>query len=80
MVYVGKTGNELCLVAAIMAYLAIRGTTSGPFFLFEDGTPLHNLVLLNKYVGFYVELAMTQDFTRVTVLGSALPPQQQPMI
>ena len=40
MVYVGKTGNELCPVAAITAYLAIRGTTSGPFFLFEDGTPL----------------------------------------
>ena len=40
MVYVGKTGNELRPVAAITAYLAIRGTTSDPFFLFEDGTPL----------------------------------------
>ena len=40
MDYVGKTGNELCPVAAITAYLAIRGTTSGPFFFFEDGTPL----------------------------------------
>ena len=40
MDYVGKTGNELCPVAAITAYLAIRGTTSGPFFYFEDGTPL----------------------------------------
>ena len=40
MVHVGKTGNELCLVAAITAYLAIRGTTSGPFFLLEDGNPL----------------------------------------
>ena len=40
MVYVGKTGNELCPEAAITAYLAIRGTTSGPFFLSEDGTPL----------------------------------------
>ena len=39
MDYVGKTGNELCPVAAITAYLAIRGT-SGPFFFFEDGTPL----------------------------------------
>ena len=40
MVYVEKTGNELCLVAAITAYLAIRGTTTGTFFLFEDSTPL----------------------------------------
>ena len=40
MVYVGKTGNELCPVAAITAYPAIRGTTSGPFLLSEDGTPL----------------------------------------
>lgn len=41
MVYVGKTGNELCPVAVITAYLAIRGTTTGPFFRFEDATPPH---------------------------------------
>ena len=40
MVYVGKTGNELCPVAAITAYLATRRTMSGPFFCFEDGRPL----------------------------------------
>ena len=36
----GKTSNELCPVAAISAYLVVRGRTSGPFFHFNLGSPL----------------------------------------
>ena len=36
-VYVGRTDNDLCPVAAILAYIARRGTDSGFFFRFEDG-------------------------------------------
>ena len=39
-VYLGKTGYELCPVAALTAYLAVRGRLSGPFFRFVSGTPL----------------------------------------
>ena len=39
-VYLGKTGNGLCPVAAVAAYLAVRGRSQGPFFRFAGGTPL----------------------------------------
>ena len=39
-VYLGKTGNELCPVMAMAAYMAVRGRLSGPFFHFVSGTPL----------------------------------------
>ena len=39
-IYVGKTGNDLCPVAALTAYLAARGREPGPFFRMEDGRPL----------------------------------------
>ena len=39
-VYLGATGNDLCPVAAVLAYVAVRGEDPGPFFRFGDGTPL----------------------------------------
>ena len=39
-VYLGRTGNELCPVVAVAAYIAVRGRLSGPFFRFVSGTPL----------------------------------------
>lgn len=38
--FVGRTNNELCPVAAMLAYLAIRGFDRGPLFQTEDGQPL----------------------------------------
>lgn len=39
-VYLGATENDLCLVAAVAAYLAVRGRSHGPFFRFASGTAL----------------------------------------
>ena len=39
-VFLGKTGNELCPVAAVAAYLVVRGRQPGPFFRFSTGSPL----------------------------------------
>ena len=39
-VYVGATGNDLCPVAAIRYYVATRGDSQGPFFRFQDNSPL----------------------------------------
>jgi len=35
--FIGKTGNRLCPVAALLAYLAKRGNKEGMLFHFEDG-------------------------------------------
>ena len=36
----GKTGDDLCPVAAVTAFLAIRGNSPGPVFQFKDRIPL----------------------------------------
>lgn len=38
--FVGRTGTELCPVAAMLTYLVARGTKPGPLFQFEDGRHL----------------------------------------
>lgn len=39
-IYLGKTDDDLCPVAALAAYLASRSPTHGPFFRFQSGAPL----------------------------------------
>ena len=39
-VFLGATGDELCPVAAVVSFAALRGDAAGPFFCFQDGTPL----------------------------------------
>ncbi len=45
-IFLGRTGKDLFPVVAILAYLAVRGNTVGPLFVFENGDPLsrHRLV------------------------------------
>ena len=38
-VHMSATGNDLCPVAAILEYVAVRGNSPGPFFRFVDETP-----------------------------------------
>ena len=38
VIHLGKTDNALCPVVALASYLAIRGSSSGPFFKFKDGS------------------------------------------
>ena len=39
-IFLGRTDNSLCPVAAITAYLASRGPDSGPLFRFRKGSYL----------------------------------------
>ena len=39
-VYLGRTDNDLCPVAASLDFMVCRGTTAGPFFTFSDGSYL----------------------------------------
>ena len=38
--HLGRTGTSLCPVSVVLAYLAIRPSSPGPLFVFQDGTPL----------------------------------------
>ena len=46
VLYVGRSRRKVCAVSAVLSYLAIRPTSPGPFFIFEDGRVLsrHRLV------------------------------------
>ena len=39
-IFIGRTDNDLCPVAAVLAFMALRGPGPGPFFRFHDGKPL----------------------------------------
>ena len=47
MVYIGRTDTDLCPIAAILAFMALRGNSPGPFFQHHDKTPLRK----DKFVG-----------------------------
>ena len=44
-IYMGGTNQQLCLVAAMLAYLAICPPTPGPLFIFGDGSYLPETAL-----------------------------------
>ena len=60
-IYLGRTGNLLCPVSAVLAYLAVRPPTPGPLFLFQDGTPLSRSQLVS-----HLREALTQLGVDVT--------------
>ena len=39
-VFIGRTDDDLCPVAAMLAYMVKRGNGPGPFFVFRDGSSL----------------------------------------
>ena len=39
-IHLGRTGDTVCPVAALLAYLAIRPSTPGPLFLLKSESPL----------------------------------------
>ena len=53
-VFVGRTRCPVCPVAAILAYMASRGTNDGPFFKFQDGRPLTK-PLFTRHIRFALQ-------------------------
>ena len=47
-VCLGRTDNDLCPVAALLGYVARRGTAPGPLFRFEDESPLTRDALVRE--------------------------------
>lgn len=54
-IYVGKTGCPLCPVTAVLRYMVTRGSHAGPFFRFEDKSPLTRQKFVDK-----IKEALTQ--------------------
>ena len=48
-VHVGKTGQVLCPVSALLNYLAVRGKEPGLLFHFSDGSPLTKSKFVDKF-------------------------------
>ena len=44
--YIGTTGDHICPVSAVLAYLAIRPPVTGPLFVHADGRPLSRVDLV----------------------------------
>ena len=47
-IFIGKTDNSLCPVAAALSYMVERGVDPGPFFRFQDGKPLTRMRFVSK--------------------------------
>ena len=39
-IFVGSNNNEICPILACLAYITVQGSSPGPFFCLEDGSPL----------------------------------------
>ena len=39
-IVIGRTTDDFCPVAALLAYLKVRGSHPGPLFQWKSGTPL----------------------------------------
>ena len=44
--FLGRTGDVLCPVLAVLRYLALRSSEPGPLFIFNDGSPLSRTLLV----------------------------------
>ena len=47
-VYLGRTNTTPCPVAAVLNYLAIRSSSPGPLFVFQNGKPLTRAALVSQ--------------------------------
>ena len=52
-IHFGKTDLDLCPVTAVLAYLAIRGSSPRPLFLFHDGATLSRGCLVSEARGAF---------------------------
>ena len=60
-VILGRTGLDLCPVAAILAYVAVRGDQPGPFFLTWAGAPLTKQAFVEEVRKLLRALELPED-------------------
>ena len=47
-IIVGKTDDNLCLVAALLTYLTVRGSHPGPLFVWKSDTTLSKIKFVEE--------------------------------
>ncbi len=47
-VFIGKTGDDICPVAAVLAFLSIRGQHPGPLFVLQNGKACTKELFVSK--------------------------------
>ena len=60
-IVLGKTGNELCPVAAALGYMAVRGDQPGPFFIDADSRPLRKAQFVTELCAILSNLGWPQE-------------------
>ena len=60
-IYLGRTHNDLCPIAAMMAYLSLRGDSPGPLFHFKNGKVLTRERLVDKLRDTLHSIGICQD-------------------
>lgn len=64
LIYLGRTNCDLCPVAALVAYHAIRDSGAGPFFRFREGTPLSREKMVERLREHLAEVGV--DLTKIS--------------
>ena len=61
IVYLGRTGSELCPMAVVSAYLMMRGRAPGPFYVFKGGEPLYREIFVRRVHAALQEVGVDSD-------------------
>ena len=64
-VFVGRSGNELCPIDAIVVYSVVRGSALGPFFCDKKGNPLSK----TRFIGEMRKALSALGCSRINMLG-----------
>ena len=64
-IYLSRTNNDLYPVAALLAYIAVRGQDPGPLFRLADGSPL----LKEQFVRSVREALLTLGYNGASYAG-----------
>ena len=77
-IHLGQTGDILCPVCALLAYLACRPSTPGPLFLLQSRQPLSRNALVTEVCQTLASSGM--DVSRLNgPIASKLGRRQQPL-
>ena len=75
-VVLGRTGLELCPVAAVLSYIVRRGSQPGPFFLTTAGVPLVKQEFVSEFRKILAAVGLPQRTMQATVSALGQPLQR----